>query len=72
MESEKEMLVDVIEVYDTENHGFVPSRLGCRHNKRQGRPCLARFLRKGLCAFVITGLAIYYFGLPYSMTSLPC
>jgi endothelin-converting enzyme len=65
MGSEKEMLVDVVEVYDTEDNSFLPSRLGC---KRQGsRPCLARLLRKGLCAFVLTGLAIYYFGPPYSM-----
>ncbi|OGE58017.1 hypothetical protein PENARI_c001G11077 [Penicillium arizonense] len=64
MKSGTEPLVDVIEVYDTESNGFVPSRLDCRHNKKQGRPCLARFLRKGLCAFVITGLAIHYFGTP--------
>jgi endothelin-converting enzyme len=64
--------MDLIEVYDTESNGFVPSRLDCRHNKKQGRPCLARFLRKGLCAFVMTGLAIHYLGFPYSMRSLPC
>ena len=69
MQSEKGPLLDVNEVYDSEDNEFVSSHT--RHNRLQRtRPCWARTLRKGLCVFVITGLITYYLGFPHGMSPL--
>lgn len=66
MQSEKGPLLDVNEVYYSEDNDFVSSHT--RHNRLQRtRPCWARTLRKGLCVFVITGLITYYLGFPHGM-----
>ncbi|KAJ5878839.1 hypothetical protein N7455_002304 [Penicillium solitum] len=68
MQSEKGPLLDVNEVYDSEDNEFVSSHT--RHNRLQRtRPCWARTLRKGLCVFVITGLITYYLGFPHGSPS---
>ncbi|CAI7598541.1 unnamed protein product [Penicillium discolor] len=68
MQSEKGPLLDVNEVYDSEDNDFVSGHT--RHNRLQRtRPCWARTLRKGLCVFVITGLITYYLGFPHGSPS---
>ena len=68
MQSEKGPLLDINEVYDSEDNDFVSSH--SRDNKLQRiHPCWARALRKGLCLFVITGLLTYYLGLSHGMSS---
>ena len=67
LQFEKGPILIANEIHESEDNDFVP--YGVRYNKPQGkRPCLARVLRKGLCAFVITGFIIYHLGLPYGMT----
>ena len=67
MQSEKGPLLDVNEIYDSEDNDFVSSHT--RHNKLQRtRSCWARTLRKGLSVFVITGLITYYLGFPHGMS----
>ncbi|KAL2706048.1 hypothetical protein AAEP93_001298 [Penicillium crustosum] len=68
MQSEKGPLLDVNEVYDSEDNDFVSSHTS--HNRLQRtRPCWARALRKGLCVFVVTGLITYYLGFPHGSPS---
>ncbi|KAI2716642.1 hypothetical protein DTO027I6_2017 [Penicillium roqueforti] len=68
MQSEKGPLLDVNEVYDSEDNDFVSSHT--LDNKLQRtHPCWARALRKGLCVFVITGLITYYLGLSHGSPS---
>lgn len=57
---------------DAEYNGFVPNRRAYDHKTQRPRPCFARVLRKGLCAFAITGFIIYHLGLPYGMIDSPC
>ncbi|KAJ5773915.1 hypothetical protein N7457_008811 [Penicillium paradoxum] len=65
---EKGPILDVTEVYDSEDNDFVSRQT--RHNRAQRtRPCWARALRKGLCALVITGLITYYLVLPHGSPS---
>ncbi|KAJ5499849.1 Peptidase M13 neprilysin [Penicillium expansum] len=63
MQSEKGPLLDINEVYDSEDNGFVSSHT--HHNKLQRtRPCWARTVRKGLCVIVFVGFITYYLGFP--------
>ena len=66
MQSGKDLLLDVSEVYDFEDNDFVSSHT--RYKKPQRiRPCWATTLKKGLCVFVITVLVICYLGLPHGI-----
>jgi endothelin-converting enzyme len=68
MQSEKGLLLDVSEVYDSEDNDFVASHT--RYKKLQRtRPCWAATLKKGLCVFVVTILITYYLGFPHGSLS---
>jgi endothelin-converting enzyme len=67
MQSEKGLLLDVSEVYDSEDNDFVASHT--RYKKLQRtRPCWAATLKKGLCVFVVTILITYYLGFPHGIS----
>ncbi|CAG8033000.1 unnamed protein product [Penicillium nalgiovense] len=70
MQSEKGLLLDVSEVYDSDGNDFVPTCSHTRYKKLQRtRPCWATTLRKGLCVFVITILITYYLRFPHGSVS---
>lgn len=67
MQSEKGPLLDINEVYDSEDNVFVSSHT--HHNKLQRtRPCWARTVRKGLCVIVFVGFITYYLGFPHGIS----
>lgn len=69
MQSEKGLLLDVSEVYDSDGNDFVPTCSHTRYKKLQRtRPCWATTLRKGLCVFVITILITYYLRFPHGIS----
>ncbi|OQE11103.1 hypothetical protein PENVUL_c003G04051 [Penicillium vulpinum] len=68
MQSEKHTLLDIKEVYNSDDNGFVSIHT-CRNKQQRNRPCWARTLRKGLCFFVITGLITYHLGFPHGSPS---
>ncbi|CAG8139255.1 unnamed protein product [Penicillium salamii] len=66
---EKAPLFIVDEIPEHDYDGCEPDPRPCHPKPRRARPCLARALRKGLCAFVITAFIIYHLGLPNGSTA---